>query len=93
MKQFEVMFIIIPVAEAQEEAVKKYEKLINDNRGKVYRTSQWGKKRLAYEVKDLSEGYYILMEFDAPSSCAEELDKQMKLDDDVLRHMIVRKGF
>ena len=93
MKAYEVMYIVKPVEEEAFKAVAdKFDRLIIDNGGKIARTSFWGKKRLAYEIQDLNEGLYVLVEFSAEPAAVKELDRVMKITDDILRHMIIRKG-
>lgn len=93
MKAFEVMYIVKPIEEpAFEAVVAKFEKLITDNGGKVEKTDRWGKKRLAYEIQELDEGLYVLVTFQAENEAVKELDRVMKITDEVLRHMIIRKG-
>ncbi len=93
MKAYEVMYIVKPIEEeAFEAVVAKFEKLITDNGGTVEKTDRWGKKRLAYEIQKLTEGLYVLVDFSAEPAAVKELDRVMKITDEVMRHMIVRKG-
>lgn len=93
MKAYEVMYIVKPVEEeAFEAVVDKFENLITANGGNVEKTDRWGKKRLAYEIQDLNEGLYVLVTFSAEPAAVKELDRVMKITDEVLRHMIIRKG-
>ena len=93
MNAYEVMYIVKPVEEeAFEAVVAKFENLINNNGGNVEKTDRWGKKRLAYEIQDLSEGLYVLVTFQAEPACIKELDRVMRITDEVLRHMIISKG-
>ncbi len=93
MKSYEVMYIVKPVEDEQFEAiVGKFENLIVNNGGTVEKTDRWGKKRLAYEIQDLNEGLYVLMTFSAEPAAVKELDRVLKITDEVLRHMIVKKG-
>ena len=86
MNAYEVMYIVKPVEdEACEAVVAKFEKLITAN-------DRWGKRRLAYEIQDLNEGIYVLVTFQADAAAVKELDRVMKITDEVLRHMIIRKG-
>ena len=88
MKAYEVMYIVKPVEEeAFEAVVAKFENLINNNGGNVEKTDRWGKKRL-----DLYEGLYVLVTFKAEPACIKELDRVMRITDEVLRHMIISKG-
>lgn len=93
MRAYEVMYIVKPVEEeAFDAVVKKFDNLIAANGGAIEKTDRWGKKRLAYEIQDLSEGLYVLVNFQAEPACVKELDRVMKITDEILRHMIIRKG-
>lgn len=93
MKAYEVMYIVKPVEEeAFEAVVAKFDNLINNNGGKVEKTDRWGKKRLAYEIQDFVEGQYVLVTFSATPDTVAELDRVMRITDEILRHMIIRKG-
>lgn len=93
MRAYEVMYIVKPVEEeAFDAVVKKFDNLIAANGGTVEKTDRWGKKRLAYEIQDLTEGLYVLVDFQAEPACVKELDRVMKITDEILRHMIIRKG-
>ena len=93
MKAYEVMYIVKPVEEETFEAlVTKFDTLIAANGGTVEKTDRWGKKRLAYEIKDFVEGIYVLVTFQADGKTVKELDRVMKITDVILRHMIIRKG-
>ena len=93
MREFEVMFILEPnEKEVIDKNIKEIEEVIKKNGGKIESIDQWGKKRLAYEIRDLEEGYYVLITFSAATSCVKELDRVMRIKEEVLRHMIIYKG-
>ena len=93
MNKYEVMYIVKPVEEeAYEAVVAKFDNLINKNGGNVEKTDRWGKKRLAYEINDIADGFYVLVTFNAEPKTIKELDRVMKITDEILRHMIIRKG-
>ena len=93
MREYEVMFIVRPLEEEQTEAViAKFEKLINANGGAISKLDRWGKRRLAYEIDDLAEGFYCLIFFSAGPAAVAELDRVLKITDEILRHMIIRVG-
>ena len=93
MRTYEIMYIVKPVEEeAFEAVVTRFDNLITANGGTVEKTDRWGKKRLAYEIQDLAEGQYVLVTFTAEPACVKELDRVMKIADEILRHMIIRKG-
>lgn len=93
MRKYEVIFIVKPNLdeEATNAVVEKFSKLIVDNGGTIDKEDRWGKKRLAYEIKDFTEGYYSLFDFTAEAACAAELDRVLKITDEVIKHMIVRE--
>ena len=92
MKDYEVMFILRPAEdEVINPNIEKYEELITKNGGIVQKTDKWGVKRLAYTIENLDSGYYVLMTFSASKYCVMELDRVMKISDEVLRHMIISK--
>jgi small subunit ribosomal protein S6 len=90
---YELLFILKPDLEdeATAAAIDKYSNLIQQNKGTVEQVNRWGKRRLAYEIRDFREGYYTLIQFQGESATIKELDRLMRLADEVLRHMIVRK--
>ncbi|HHT49045.1 MAG TPA: 30S ribosomal protein S6 [Firmicutes bacterium] len=76
--------------EALENAINRVQEVLTNGGGEVTKVDRWGKRRLAYEIKDLTEGYYLLVETEAPSSAVQELDRVLRISDDVLRHLIIR---
>ncbi|MEG0797733.1 MAG: 30S ribosomal protein S6 [Acidaminococcaceae bacterium] len=93
MREYEVMYIVKPAEEeAFEAVVTKFDALIADNGGTVVKTDRMGKRRLAYEINDFVDGIYVLVTFNAEPKAVKELDRVMKITDEILRHMIIRKG-
>lgn len=91
-KYFEIMYIVKPIEEdAFKAVVAKFDKLITANGGNVEKTDCWGKRHLAYEIQNLNEGLYVLVTFQADAAAVKELDRVMRITDEVLRHMIIRK--
>ena len=92
MNKYESIIIVNPnVDEAGLKALEeKFTGLINEN-GKVESVEQMGKRKLAYEVKKQTEGYYILFTFDAKPEFIAEFERILRLDEIVLKHMVIRK--
>lgn len=92
MRPYEVMIILEPVVE--EEAVKpiveRVTGLINEAGGSTGKVDRWGKRRLAYEIDHRVEGYYILIEALSEPPVMSEIDRFLRLADDVVRHKIIR---
>ena len=93
MRNYELMFILKPDMEEEviQQAIDKYAAIITDGQGEVVSIDKWGKRRLAYEIKDLHDGYYVLVTFKSEPAVVVELDRVMKISDDMLRFMIINK--
>lgn len=76
--------------EAIAATVEKFKSLIDSN-GKVISVDDWGKRRLAYPINDLTEGYYTLINFEAPSDFPAELDRVFNITDGLMRSIIIAK--
>jgi len=92
VNKYEVMYIVRPGDEdAINAVISKFEALINNNGGTVEKIDRWGKRRLAYEIKDTAEGFYCLTHFAGEPKTVFELDRVMKITEDILRHMVIKK--
>ena len=92
MNNYEVMYIVKPVEEEAFDAiVKKFDDLLVANGATVEKSEKIGKKHLAYEIQDISEGLYVLTTFSAEPKAVKELDRVMKITDEILRHMVIKK--
>jgi len=91
MRTYEALFICRPELgdEDIQTVVNKTETLIKDNGGTIVRSEVWGKRRLAYEVKKLTEGIYVLVRFEADPSFVEKLENYFRLEDNVIRYLVV----
>lgn len=93
MRAYELMYIIRPDLEEEATAavIEKYNQLIADNQGEVESSNRWGKRRLAYEVKDCREGLYMLTHFKGVPATEKELERILKISDEVIKYLITRK--
>lgn len=93
MRSYEMVLILNPELAAEDvEAVQtKVTDIITQTGGEFTEYDVWGKRRLAYEIKDCREGIYILAYFKGTSESVKELDRVLKINDSLLRHMIIRK--
>ena len=84
---YESMFIVDVTGgeDAVKASVEKFVGLINTNSETVYEVNEWGKRRLAYPINDLAEGYYVLMNFESKPEFPAELERVMKITEGVLR--------
>lgn len=92
MRKYELLFITHPDYDDEKVAavIQRYQDAITRGKGVVKTSEKWGKRRLAYELDGLREGLYILVTFDAGRDVSAELDRLMRIDQDVVRHMISR---
>lgn len=89
---YEALYILKPdLTEEQTAALVERFKGVAEANGTVSEVNEWGKRRLAYPINDLMEGYYVLMTFTAASAVPAELDRIFRITDGVMRSMIVCK--
>ncbi|SKA91560.1 SSU ribosomal protein S6P [Clostridium sp. USBA 49] len=93
MRKYETIFILHPSLD--EETVKanveKFKGVIENGGGVVDNVDFWGKRKLAYEIDKVNEGYYTLINFSADSELPKELDRNFRITDGVIRHIIVKE--
>ena len=90
LKSYELVYVLKP--EIGEEKLEAAQARINDlikEHGEVTEVDVWGQKRLAYEIDDHREGYYIHVHFNAPADFPKELERVLKISDSVLRYLVV----
>ncbi len=88
---YELMFIIDPDLE-DEARHDLMERVKREIKGEVLDIDEWGKRKLAYKIDRKEEGYYVVVLFRATGDTLKELDQFLKLQEGILRHMIVRKS-
>lgn len=93
MRNYELVFIIRPdlEEEAYEAMIEKFTGLIQSEGGEIVKVDKWGKRRLAYEIQKLREGYYVIVYFKGEAAVANELERVLKITDSIIRQMIIRK--
>ena len=93
VRHYEVMIILDPTQDERTVApsLDKFLSTVREENGKVENVDIWGKRRLAYPINDLMEGYYVLMTFNAAASVPAELDRIFRITDGVMRSLIVCK--
>ena len=92
MAKYEVMFIIDPILEDEKKnaVVERVQEIINAD-GEVSSVDTWGMRKLAYPINKKNEGYYVVVEFNASADLPKELDRRLRISDDVMRHIIINK--
>lgn len=93
MKAYELLFFVdfAITDEVRAGVMKRVEVAITENGGKIDNVDNWGKRKLAYEIDKLTEGDYTLVNFHADPSQIAELDRILRINDAVKRHMVVRR--
>lgn len=92
MTKYEVMFIIDAALEEDvKEATVETVKSIIEADGEVGKVDVWGMRKLAYPINKKEEGYYVVVEFNGNPTLPKELDRRLKISDNVIRHIIINK--
>jgi small subunit ribosomal protein S6 len=93
LSAYELMYIVKPELDDQavQQEIDKVGQLIQTNGGQVKKVTPWGKRRLAYSVKDQREGHYVVEEFDLEQAKVQEVERVLRISDTVFRHLLVRQ--
>ena len=93
MRKYEVMYIIRPSIEdeAKKALVERFNNVLSTNGAEVTEAKEWGKRRLAYEINDFRDGYYMLLQVNSGAEAVQEFDRLAKISEDIIRHIIVKK--
>ncbi|HWB72564.1 MAG TPA: 30S ribosomal protein S6 [Egibacteraceae bacterium] len=94
MRTYELMMITNGTLDENAVAatVERFTTLVATLGGNVEGVDHWGKRQFAYEIQHMTDGYYTVVEFQLPSDGLVELERQLRLADEVVRHKIVRPG-
>ncbi|KAB8136846.1 30S ribosomal protein S6 [Gracilibacillus oryzae] len=93
MNKYEIMYIIRPNIEedAQTALIERFNGILTDNGAEIEKVEEVGKKRLAYEINDYRDGYYVVINFKGDEAAINEFNRQAKFSDDVIRYIAVRE--
>ena len=91
MNQYETVFILTPVLsdEQMKEAVGKFRDYLTSQGSEILYEENWGMRKLAYNINKKSTGYYVVLPFKANAELPKELDRRMRINENVMRHIIV----
>ena len=73
-----------------QQVVQRFTQVIADRKGNVQRVDHWGKRQFAYEIEHMTEGYYTVIDLEISADGLRELERQLRLADEVVRHKVVR---
>lgn len=93
MTKYEMLYILDAslADDAKEAIVKKFEDLVTANGGTVEQTDRWGVKKLQYSINYKSEGYYVLMTFEAEKTLVVEIKRVAGITDGIIRRLITKR--
>ncbi|MDY6430989.1 MAG: 30S ribosomal protein S6 [Bacilli bacterium] len=90
MGKYEIMYILSAdlTEEARKAEIEKLHKIITDHKGQVKEVKEWGLRDFAYPMKKQTKGYYVIIKASADKACLDEFTRLVKLDNQVIRHLI-----
>ena len=93
MNSYVLLYIIKPTVEEEARAalIARFADIVKNDNGEVENIDEWGMRKLAYAIDYISEGYYVLMNFKAKADLPVELERNLKISEDVMRFMVVKK--
>ncbi|WP_251389864.1 30S ribosomal protein S6 [Mediterraneibacter agrestimuris] len=93
MNKYELAVVVSAKIEddARAEVIEKVKALVTRFGGNVTDVDEWGKKRLAYEIQKMNEGYYYFIHFDAETTVPGEVEQRIRIMDNVLRYLCVKQ--
>ncbi len=93
MRTYELMLTINPEIETEniDIIVERISGIITNQNGEVVNVDKWGKRKLAYEVNGNTEGFYVVIVFKADNEAITEIDRVLKITEEVLRFLLVRR--
>ena len=92
MRKHEVMILIDPTVEERQvdSVMKKYLKVVTDEKGTVDKVDVWGKRRLAYEIQNKSEAIYVVLNVTCEPATVQEIDRLFAIDEKIMRTKVMR---
>ncbi|MCD6290770.1 MAG: 30S ribosomal protein S6 [Anaerolineae bacterium] len=94
MREYELAFILHPRLDDDgvAAAVEQVSGWVVSNGGEVLETNPWGRRKLAYPIEKQWEGYYVIQRLRLPPTAVSELERNLRLSDDIMRYLIIRPG-
>ena len=92
MRAYELMVIVDGASDDAgiDAAIKRIGDHLQGGRGEIKTTERWGRRRFAYEIDHKTEGYYVVFEILAEGGALDDLERQLRLADDIVRHKLIR---
>ncbi len=93
MNKYEIMFIVRTDIDekTQKDTVAAFEKVLKDMKSKTVNTKEMGQRKLAYPIKEQVRGAYYVLNVEASAAAVKEFDRKAKIDQNILRHIVIRE--
>ena len=93
MNKYEIMFIVRADIDekTQNDTVKAFEKVLTNMKAKITNSKDMGQKKLAYPINNQLRGNYYVLNVDATAEAVKEFDRKAKIDENILRHIVIRE--
>ncbi len=93
MKRYEIMYIIRPNLEdgVRNAQIEEINGIIGNFESQDLKVNEWGMRDLAYEIKDCKKGYYVVLDVNTTAECVNELDRVMKIRENIIRHIVIAR--
>ena len=93
MRTYELTLVIDPDLSSEDikKLIAKIKKIVEELKGQVRETTDWGRKELAYPIKKKSMGCYFLWQISLPEESPNDLDKKLKVEENIIRYLLIRK--
>lgn len=92
MNAYETVLIIDPAVDEAgvDKQVEKYSALIKSHQGEIALVEKWGRRKMTYPINSRREGFYVCLQFNSPASLPAELNRNIRLDESIIRHMTIK---
>ncbi len=92
MRHYEIVFLVHPDQSEQVPAmIDRYSEMVKSGDGAVHRVEDWGRRRLAYMINDVHKAHYVMVNIECSLEVLQEIERNFKFNDSVLRHLVIRK--
>jgi small subunit ribosomal protein S6 len=93
MRKYEIMYIIRPNIdeESKKALVERFNNVLTENGAEITNVKEWGKRRLAYEIKKFRDGIYMIVNVVSKPAAVQEFDRLARISEDIIRHIIVKE--
>jgi small subunit ribosomal protein S6 len=92
LRRYDVVFIALsnlPDTEVSE-MIERYQNMVTERKGLIIKIEKWGKRKLAYDIKKQNMGFYVLFDFAGDSNIVDEVERNLKIDDKILKFLTVK---